>query len=317
MFVLIVRNTSNASAMEASEQLKAYLSAKGIACREIDTDDPLLDIHSSSREGFWEEIASEYDIHAGNEHPYPLNNALIVVLGGDGTILRSARLAQGRDVPILGINFGHLGFLANKGEDGVNGLVDRALDGSLVCEQRCNLEIDVECEGHSEGTDVTAENNGALYEEDEIKGLFALNELVVGRGKQGLTVGYSLDISDVHIADVSGDGVIIATATGSTAYSLAAGGPLVNPTYKGMIVQPLAPHTLTARAILTDASDTVKIDLSKMRKGRQVTLFADGDTVQTPAKIKTVTIRKGDVPTNLLYSREHHFYRYAADVFFA
>lgn len=323
MLVLVIRNSYNKDAIEASYTLAAYLAAQGLPSMLIDSDDPAMTIDRAARERFWAErvpaVASDAD--ATGEFLDGSTGILAVVLGGDGTILRSARLVQGRDVPILGINFGHLGFLANSGDEGVIDLVSRALVGELVVDRRCNLDISVECEGDDdrEGEDAASVGDesgkdGALA---AFKDFFALNELAITRGALGLTIGYSLDISDVHIADVAGDGVIVSTATGSTAYALAAGGPLVNPAYDGMIVQPLAPHTLTARAVLTDSNDIVCIDLTKTLEGRQATLFADGDALPIDAPVRRVLVKRGAVPTTLLYSKANHFYRYAAHTFFA
>lgn len=281
MFVLITRNNSNSKAVDASCILGAYLESEGIGFSFVDSS------------------AMYSDLSLRAEAICPQGIDMAVALGGDGTILRTARLIRDEDAPILGINFGNLGFLANSGEDGVVDLVCRAFAGELMDSKRTNLRIDVECEDET------------LHE-----GYFALNEIAITRRAMGRTITYSLDISDVHIADVKGDGVILATATGSTAYSLAAGGPLVDPGYSGMIVQPLAPHTLTARAMLTNSNDVVCVDLSPTRAGRQASLFVDGDGLAFDSPVQKVLIRRGARPTRLLYSNRDHFYRYAASTFF-
>lgn len=289
MFVLVVRNNINPKAMESSYMLSAYLESQSIDCSFIDSSELYAGVTREDR-GL-----------AGIEAD------LAVVLGGDGTILRSARFLRGLDTPILGINFGNLGFLANDGESGVLEMVSRAFAGELIEDRRANLEISVECEGDE-------------AEEDALdpvgSGFFALNEVAITRGALGRTIVYSLDVSDVHISDVSGDGVVVATSTGSTAYSLAAGGPIVHPSYDGLIVQPLAPHTLTARAVLTAPSDVVCIDLSKTREGREATLFTDGDALEFESPVERVLVKRGEHPTTLLYANRDHFYRYAASTFF-
>lgn len=288
MFVVVVRNNFKPEAMDASFVLASYLASQGIASSFIDSSDL---------------FASEVELP-----PLPAadETALAVVLGGDGTILRTARLIGDRAIPILGINFGNLGFLANKGEGGVVDLVSRALIGELVRDERANLEVSVVCEG-----DVDDDLDGCMSRK-----LFALNEAAITRGSLGRTISYSLDVSGVSMAEVSGDGVIVATSTGSTAYSLAAGGPIVHPGYRGMIIQPLAPHTLTARAILTDANDVACIDLGSNREGRAATLFLDGDAIAFDAPLQRVYVRRGACPTVLLYAEKDHFYRYAASTFF-
>lgn len=286
MFVLVVRNNSNAKAMESSYMLSAYLESQSIDCCFIDSSE------------LYAGLTAEEKGLAGTEID------LAVVLGGDGTILHCAKFLRGRPTPILGINFGNLGFLANSGEDGVLELVSRAFAGELIEDKRVNLDISVEFEDEESG------------EESVIEGLFALNEIAITRGSLGRMITYSLDISDVHIADVTGDGVIVSTSTGSTAYSLAAGGPIVHPGFDGMIVQPLAPHTLTARAVLTDANDVVCIDLTKTPEGRAAELFTDGDETSFESHVKQVYVRRGECPTTLLYASRDHFYKYAASTFF-
>ncbi len=311
MFVIVVRNDSNSKAVEASYMLSAYLDSQGIGSTFIDSS--LLYAHEAPALGA--------DV---------VGDALLaVVLGGDGTILKTARLVGDSEVPILGINFGNLGFLANASERGVVELVSRALAGELLSDRRTNLSIDVVCQGdfdpYNEEGRMQHGPNDAFEREDfgvdasgtaGCRHFFALNEAVVTRGSLGRTIEYSLDISGVHMADVSGDGVIVATATGSTAYSLAAGGPIVQPGFTGMIIQPLAPHTLTARAILTDACDVACIDLGKTREGREATLFIDGDIVLFDSPVERVYVRRGASPTTLLYAEANHFYRYAAQTFF-
>lgn len=319
MFVLVVRNSFNAEAVEASYMLSAYLQSQHIGYMHVDSVDLAPGGAASDRDAFWREVALEHGVNPVD--PDVAQSMLVVVLGGDGTILRSAKLVSGFDVAILGVNFGHLGFLANSSEDGVLSLLTRALAGEMVVERRCNLDIVVECESESEGSEPSASEEGFSAEgmglsEDGCGHFFALNELALTRGGLGLTIDYALEVSGVHMADVSGDGAIVATSTGSTAYSLAAGGPLVSPAYDGMIVQPLAPHTLTARAILTDPSDVVCIDLSRTRDGRQATLFADGDPLALESPAKRVYIKRGEVPTTLLYAEDRHFYKYAAQTFF-
>lgn len=286
MFVLVVRNNTNSKAMESSYLLAAYLESQAIDCSFVDSSELFSGVTREDRglEGVCADLA--------------------VVLGGDGTILRCARFLAGQTTPILGVNFGNLGFLANAGEDGVLDLVSRAFAGELIEDKRTNLDIAVECEENAAGDETVHE------------GFFALNEVAVTRGATGRTIVYSLDVSDVHMSDVSGDGVIVATATGSTAYALAAGGPIVNPSYDGLIVQPLAPHTLTARAVLTAPNDVVCVDLSKTRDGREATLFIDGDALAFDSPVKRVYVRRGECPTTLLYADRNHFYGYAASTFF-
>ena len=140
--------------------------------------------------------------------------------------------------------------------------------------------------------------------------------LAVTRGANGRIIDFSLGISGAHIADMRGDGLVVATATGSTAYALSAGGPLVAPGFNGLVAVPLAPHTLHSRAIVTAANDVVEMDLSLNRDPREAALFADGELLSFDAPVKRVYVSRGAVPTTLLRYRHDGFYEHAAKVFF-
>lgn len=303
MYALIVQNGENAKAKDAACTLQAYFLSQGVEQLTISTTDIGDPARGAGALRLWEAdgIAGR---HRGEE---PL---LAVSLGGDGTILRTARLLAGCATPILGINFGHLGFLANSGEDGLVELVSRALAGELKRERRTNLRIQVVCEG--DGSDGAAAGD----EPSSDDGFFALNEVAITRGDVGRTLTFSLDVGDSRIARISGDGLIVASATGSTAYALAAGGPLVAPGFTGLIVQPLAPHTLSARTVLTDSSDVVCVSFDDEELRRRPSVFADGDHMDFASPVRQVLVRRGDVPTTLLYADQDHFYNYAAKTFF-
>ena len=113
-----------------------------------------------------------------------------------------------------------------------------------------------------------------------------------------------------------GDGLVVATATGSTAYALSAGGPLVAPGFDGLIAVPIAPHSLRARAMLTSANDVVEMDLSQNAAGREATLFIDGEMAEFSSPIKRMYVRRGAEPTTLLRYKGENFYEYASSVFF-
>lgn len=314
MHILIVRNNSNSQAVDASLLLATYLATQGLDYTLVDSSDLSCRCDHEELNGA---LASGVE--------------MAVVLGGDGTILRTARQIGTSGVPILGINFGRLGFLANTGDEGVIAVVASALAGDVVAEQRTNLRIDVVCEGER---DRWGDDAGTLDDPDEgeepggepsasgfpcgsdARTFFALNELAVTRGANGRIIDFSLGISGAHIADMRGDGLVVATATGSTAYALSAGGPLVAPGFNGLVAVPLAPHTLHSRAIVTAANDVVEMDLSLNRDPREAALFADGELLSFDAPVKRVYVSRGAVPTTLLRYRHDGFYEHAAKVFF-
>ncbi len=162
---------------------------------------------------------------------------LIVTVGGDGTLLRAARIAVERDVPILGINTGHLGFLTEFDEDDPR--IDRLpdfLESGLLIEPRVALVAQYAGESH-----------------------FALNDVVVRKGGVPRIVPFSLRLDDEEAAQVPADGVCIATPTGSTAYFLSAGGSIVSPRVDAFGIVPLLPHTLFSRPIIVPASSRIEI----------------------------------------------------------
>lgn len=339
--VLIVRNSANPQALDASLLLVAYLSSQSIGFTLLDSQE--VGARTSCEQTRM--LASQ-------------GVDLAVVLGGDGTILHTAQLLRGSLTPILGINFGRLGFLANACEGGVVDMVARALAGELSVERRANLRVDVVCEGErdpfsdedcvcdeallsGEAAPKTGEGGSSWGgDADEASGrsacdasgkpafgvncdglrgvreFFALNEAALTRGAMGRIVDFSLDISDCHIATMRGDGIVVASATGSTAYALSAGGPLVAPGFSGLLAVPLAPHTLHSRAILTGECDVVRVSLACEDANREATLFVDGDMLMFDRPIKCVYVRRGEVPTVLLRVSGEGFYEYAAETFF-
>ena len=198
--------------------------------------------------------------------------------------------------PMLGINFGHLGFLANPCEQEVGTMVQAALDGQAEVERRTNLWVEV------------ADDGG-------MRRCFALNEVVV-RSAAGRIVDFALDIDDGHVARMRADGMVVATATGSTAYALSAGGPLVSPAFPGLVVVPVAPHTLTSRAICTESADVVDVVLDGQYGEDEVAVFLDGDALPVRGRLHRVRVHAGTRPTELLRLVEVNFYKRIAGVFF-
>ena len=236
---------------------------------------------------------------------------LAVVLGGDGTILRTAAQIKYRRIPILGVNFGHLGFMANSNEDGIIPVVAAALAGELTTEYRTNLRIDVFCEG-DEGA-----NGGPDAPMKGSQQFFGLNELTLARGAQGRVIDCTYTVAGEKVADVKGDGLIVATATGSTAYALSAGGPLVAPGYSGLVVVPIAPHSLHSRALVTGPSDIVEIAMDPSSANREATMFIDGELIPIERPIRRVVVQSGEEPTVLLRYKAESFYGRTSRVFFS
>ncbi len=291
MNVLLVANRKNGQTLDAMFQTVAYLESQGIGHEEMDVTD-LPD--------------AAFAYNASRAHSIPDGPFdLIVTFGGDGTLLHAARVAYVAGAPIMGVNFGHLGFLTNAVDAGLLPLIADALSDEIIHEERVNLHVRVMCEGDEE--------EGI----DEPRDFFALNEIAIARGAKGHIVDFGFGVSGDHVASLRGDGIIVATATGSTAYALSAGGPLVGPSHRGMIVAPLAPHTLYSRAVVTEHHDVVEVTFEEgSASAREVALFADGDALEFARPISTIEVTAGKRPITLLTRRQESFYKQIARTFY-
>lgn len=212
-------------------------------------------------------------------------------------MLRTSRIIGSENIPILGINYGNLGFLTNSSDVGIVNLVEAALSGNLKAEARCHLIVDVE-------TDV------------EKTSFLAMNEATIRRSMSGRIVDFAININNEHVCDLRSDGVIASSATGSTAYALAAGGPLVAPTYKGVIIVPLAPHTLNSRPLVTSKKDVVEFDFTNDSKDDMLEISIDGEIMPLQGKIKKVIVLPDKNETTILRYANDTFYKRISKVFF-
>jgi len=193
---------------------------------------------------------------------------LIVTFGGDGTILRAARMAALQGTPILSVNLGRFGFLAEAQPHQLADVVEAVLAGDYWLEERIMLHAELE-------------RNGELLGSHE-----ALNDVVVGHGTISRVVRLAAYLDGEHVADYVADGLIVATATGSTAYSLAAGGPILHPLLRDMLLTPIAPHRALERSLVVPAECRIEIHLSTEYPavltidGQIETQLADGDRVE-------------------------------------
>lgn len=175
----------------------------------------------------------------------PRGARLVVTLGGDGTLLSAARLAAQRDVPVLGVNLGRLGFLTELEADGLCDGLRRFLDGDYRVDERTLIEVTVEREGH------------------RVRRAIGLNEVVLQRAASDGLVRLRLLVDGLEVGQIDADGLIVATATGSTAYALAAGGPILEPTLQELVLVPMSPFALTVRPIVVPPRRDVTIELPR------------------------------------------------------
>src|SRR5690349_11522622 len=173
----------------------------------------------------------------------PAEVDLIVVLGGDGTLLSMAtRTAQsGRDIPILGVNFGSLGFLTEARIDELYTVLEAVLDGTAILDERAMLAAD------------------AYRAREHFDSRIVLNDVVFTKAALSRIIELSVSVASGLVTKVKADGLIVASATGSTAYNLAAGGPIVHPRVDALVLTPIAPHTLTHRPVVIPGSEVVEV----------------------------------------------------------
>jgi NAD+ kinase len=181
---------------------------------------------------------------------------LIISLGGDGTLLNIAPLVERPEVPILGVNLGGLGFITEVAVDELESVLSKTLDGDYEVEKRMTLEIRV----------IGNKNRQHKFR--------VLNDAVITKGARSRIIDLETYVGNDYLCTYRADGLIIATPTGSTAYSLAAAGPILEPTLGAMVLSPICPHTLTNRPIVVSSSATIRVTLRSF--GDTVILVPDG-----------------------------------------
>jgi NAD+ kinase len=201
---------------------------------------------------------------------------LVVVLGGDGTLLAMAdRIGQaGRDIPILGVNFGSLGFLTEIRIDELYPSLDAVLNGSARYDVRLMLHAEAERAGHPLDTRIV------------------LNDVVFTKTALSRMIELSVSVSGSFVTRVKADGLIIASPTGSTAYNLAAGGPIVHPVVDALVLTPIAPHTLTNRPVIIPASASVEVQPLVESETDDMFVTYDGQTGYALRQGDAVRVRR-------------------------
>jgi len=214
---------------------------------------------------------------------------LIISLGGDGTLLRAARLAALKGIPVFGINLGGLGFLTQIGTDDLEVSLEKLYQKKYFIEERMMLECCIKRKGKK-----------------KIKKFIALNDVVIGKGAFARLVCLETYINDYYVITYSADGLVVSTSTGSTAYSLSAGGPIVNPRIKSMVITPICPHTLSARPLIIGENDRVRINLESIDEEAMLTI--DGQEGFALKYKDEVIIKKSKYKTKLITFKEKNFY---------
>ncbi|MGE5677149.1 MAG: NAD(+)/NADH kinase [Pseudomonadota bacterium] len=240
----------------------------------------LMESHIAEKLGYKAAGGTREAIYSGSD--------VVIVLGGDGTILNIARQSSKYQVPLFGINLGHLGFLAEAEISDMYLSLEKIITGDYFIERRMMLEASVD------GTELST------------KELTALNDVTVVKGMHSRMIAFSVYINNCFFELYSADGIVISSPTGSTAYSLSAGGPIVSPELKVLVITPICPHSLHNRPIVVSEKDEVRIEISE--DSPEVMLSIDGQDSYKLAPGKVVKVRSSSCVTNLVKLKQNSFF---------
>ena len=221
----------------------------------------------------------------------PAEVDLVVVMGGDGTLLSMAtRIAQaGRDIPILGVNFGSLGFLTETRIDELYTVLESVLNGTATFDERAMLAAD------------------AYRERAHFDSRIVLNDVVFTKAALSRIIELSVSVGSGLVTKVKADGLIIATATGSTAYNLAAGGPIIHPSADAIVLTPIAPHTLTNRPIIVPGDEVIEVRPHVQGKLDEIFVTYDGQTGYPLQEGDVIRVRRSERRLRLVKAPRSYF----------
>jgi NAD+ kinase len=216
---------------------------------------------------------------------------LLLVLGGDGTLLAMADRVSlaSRGIPILGVNFGHLGFLTELAWPDVYGTLEQALAGTAAIDERIMLRASV------------------TRHKQPVAEHVALNDVVITRGALSRIIDLSVWVGGEFVARFNADGLIVSTPTGSTAYNLSAGGPILHPDVDALVITPIAPHTLSNRPVVIPAASDVRVQPHLTDSSQEVVLTLDGQSGVSLEAGDLVTVTRS-APTRLILSPTHRYF---------
>jgi NAD+ kinase len=256
------------------EKIRQFFDRRGI---------PLL-IASSEQSNFCAELSLADELQS-----WPQKVELIIVVGGDGTILRTARDLAYWGIPLLGINAGHKGFLAEIEVEQMDRYLQYVVAGQYGFRERMMLQA------------VVRRDNA------ELERYLALNDIIVSRGPFSRIIKLDTYINNEFLESYSGDGLIVSSPTGSTGYSLSAGGPIVNPSLELLVITPICPHSFYNRSVIVTGSE--KIEMRVGSGQTQVVLTADGQVGFALEKGDSVFVCRSEQKVRLVHFADNSFYR--------
>lgn len=258
-------------AAKSAAQIGAHLRAKGLAVYQVrghgqHAADDLPHLTES-------EVARKVD--------------LLVVIGGDGTMLHAAHTVTGRNVPLLGVNRGRLGFLTDIRPEQMLEAIDAILNGDYIAEQRRTLAA-------------------RIVGGDETR-MLALNDVVLQQSGTGHLLDFTTTVDGSFVNSHGGDGLIVATPTGSTAYALSCNGPIIQPDVDALVIVPICPHTLSDRPLVLKASSVIEVEIQAI-DGSPARVFCDGEELGELAAEQKLVVQAGPDPITLLHPTDYNYY---------
>jgi NAD+ kinase len=274
--VLVLAHTGRPAALSVAEELLGRLSDAGVT--------PLVLPEEAAQLSPACTAVAEYA-----DPDDPLDHAeLVIVLGGDGTILRAGEIVRGTEVPLLGVNLGHVGFLAESERDDLGYTVARALARDYTVEERMTLSVRAKL-----GEEVVYES-------------WALNEATVEKAERERMLEVVVEVDRRPLSSFGCDGIVMSTPTGSTAYSFSAGGPVVWPSLEALLLVPLSAHALFARPLVVGAESSLAVEILQRTEAAAV-IWCDGRRTSDLPPGARVIVRKSPVPVRLARLHEAPF----------
>jgi NAD+ kinase len=260
------------SVSEPAQQVVSHLRKRRITVLASITSDPTRELE---------------DVTHVEERDAAKRADLVIAIGGDGTLLHAARNVAARGVPLVGINRGRLGFLTDVSPEQLRDALDAILAGNYLAERRLTL---------------------AARLGKRAKGsLFALNDVVVQKRDTGRLLDFTTEVDNVFVNTHRGDGLIVATPTGSTAYALSCGGPIIQPNVDALVMVPICPHTLSDRPLVLPSSSEIRLTLDNAG-GSEAHVVCDGESLARMSAGDVLTISLAKQPVTLLHPREYNYY---------
>ncbi|WIE75224.1 NAD kinase [Curtobacterium sp. MCSS17_007] len=276
--ILLVSHTGRQDSIDAAVEVCDLLHAAGLT--PVMPFDEYADVRRA------EASVGQVDILGVDVQADQLE--IVIVLGGDGTILRAAELVRGTGAPIVGVNLGHVGFLAESERDGLRATVERALTGDYKVEERVTLQVDVVV-GHE-----------VVYTS------WALNEATIEKASRERMLEVVTEVDGRPLSSFGCDGVVVSTPTGSTAYSFSGGGPIVWPDVDALLMVPLSAHALFSRPIVVGPDCTLAIEVLRRTSGVGV-LWCDGRRTHDLPPGARVEVRRSPDPVRVARLKDAPF----------